>query len=256
MEDGVKLFSLTNLKAIAGILILVFLLIYIFKNRKSCSVVFFSILWFLIALLPVSNIYPINAYMREHWLYVPSIGFFLILADRIRYLYNRKKFYVIGMAFILGLLTFYSYLTIKQNEYWKEPISFYKRSLIYAPHNFKLYANLGNTYDEIGKKEEAIAAYKKALEINPNFAEAYNNLGVVYYKIGKKEEAIAVYKKALEINPDYAIVYFKLSIIYFYENKYELAFKYCDRAIKLGFNVPVDFMKKLKEYKKKDNGSE
>jgi len=80
MEYGNVLFPWGNLKAILGVIILFALLLYAFKRRKDDNLVFFSISWFFVALLPVSNLYPINAYMAEHWLYVPSIGFFLIAA--------------------------------------------------------------------------------------------------------------------------------------------------------------------------------
>ena len=252
MVEGIKLFSPNNPKTIAGILIFIFLLIYAFKNRKNNVLVCFSISWFLVALLPVSNvIYPLNAYMREHWLYVPSIGFFLILAAGLEYLYNRKRFHVVSMALILGLLVFYSYLTIRQNEYWREPVGFYKNMLKYDPYNYGLYINLGNAYTEIGNKKEAIISYKKALSINPDNEKAYGNLGMLYNSIDRKEEAIAALKKALEINPNYAKAYFCLSMVYFDKNEYNLAVKYCDRATELGFIVPSEFLETLKGYRKK-----
>lgn len=250
VDSKIELFSLNDPKVIAGILITAFLLIYAFKNRKNHSPVFFSISWFLLALLPVSNIYPLNAYMREHWLYVPSIGFFLLLASGLSSLCARKKFYVAGIVFIIGLSGFYSYLTIKQNEYWKEPIGFYKRTLEYDPDNWRLLLNLGNAYNETGKIEEAEASYKKALGINPKSAEAYHNLGIIYNNMGRKEEAMAAFHKALDINPKDSITCLCLSRAYFYKKEYDLAVEYCYKAIDLGFNVPPEFLEMLKLEKK------
>jgi len=285
MEYGNELFSMTNPKAILGILTSSFLLFYAFRKRASDNLIFFSICWFFIALLPQSNIYPINAYMAEHWLYLPSIGFFLVLAKGLNYIYRKKGLRVIAAVFIICLSVFYSYLTVKQNYYWREPLTFYKRTLEYAPDNAKMVNNLAHLYYDIGKKEEAIIMFKKAIEINPHFAEAYNNLGIIYYydknnseeaialfkeavennpdfagaynnlgivykNIGKIEEAIASHKKAIEINPDYATAHYDLSLLYFHEKQYFLAVKYCDRAIELGYEAHPGFLEMLKPYRR------
>ena len=249
MGYGIKLFNLTDPKAIAGIIMLVFLLFYVLKNKNQKKTVLFSVSWFLIALLPVSNLYPLNAYMSEHWLYIPSMGFFIILSSNLSRIYRIKKFHAVGVALIIGILVFYSYLTIKQNEYWKTSIDFYNRTIKYVPDNWRLYVNLGNAYVDIGKNEKAITSYKKALDINPNAAPVYISLGIVYNNTGRGEEAIAMFRKALKINPGYATAYFCLSKVCFYEKQYNLAAKYCDKAEDLGFKIPVEFAEKLKEYK-------
>ena len=79
MEYVARLFAFSDPKVIGGIILLISLLIYAIKARNKNALMSFSILWFFIAIFPVSNLYPINAYMAEHWLYIPSIGFFLNL---------------------------------------------------------------------------------------------------------------------------------------------------------------------------------
>ncbi len=283
MAYGLKTFSLIHTNVITGFLIFVFLLFYALRKKKDNELIFFSIFWFLVALLPVSNIYPIDAYMSEHWLYIPSIGFFLILAKGLMYLYKKKFCYPIAIISIITLLTFYSILTIRQNEYWKNSVFFYKRTLKYAPYDLRLYINLGNAYADIGRFQRAIywykkalihapnnwklylnlgAAYadmgrlqkaiywyKKALKINPDSISVYNNLGVLYIHLGKCKGAISSYRKALEINPDYARAYFGLAEAYFYDKQYNLAIKYCDEAVKFQYNVPKEFLDMLSSYR-------
>jgi hypothetical protein len=249
MGYGIKLFNLTDPKAIAGIIALAFLLFYVLKNKNRKRIAIFSISWFLITLLPISNLYPLNAYMSEHWLYIPSMGFFMILSSSLSRVYRIKRFHAAGMALIIGLLVFYSYLTIKQNEYWRTPVDFYNRTIRYAPDDWRLYVNLGNAYIDIGKNEKAVASYKKALAINPNASPVYISLGIVYNNAGREKEAIAMFRKALKINPEYATAYFCLSKACFYEKQYSLAIKYCDKARELGFKIPVEFAEKLREYK-------
>jgi len=253
MAYGIRLFEVRDIRVFAGLFILVFSLMHAFKARKNNKLIFFSISWFFITLLPVSNLYPINAYMAEHWLYVPSIGIFLLIANGLRYLYRQERFKHVAIFIIMGLLALNSYLTIMQNEYWKDPVDFYNRTLKYVSSSNPLYLNLGMAYFNIGKKEEAMSVYKKAIQINPNNADAYNNLGNIYSDIGNETEAILAYKKAIEINPDYAGAYFNLFLSYFREKQYSMAIKCCDKAIELGFRIPPDFLKALEPYKNLSN---
>jgi type IV pilus biogenesis/stability protein PilW len=232
MEYGSKLFLVTDHKALAGALILALLLICAFMKRGD-RVLFFSVSWFLLALLPNSNLYPINAYMAEHWLYLPSIGFFLIIAKGLSALRKNRGAQVVGAALAVALISFYSYLTIRQNAYWEAARTFYERTLRYAPDSARVCNNLGLIYRELGRTEEAVALYKKAMEIDPKFAEAYNDLGLAYVDIGRYEDAVALFKKAIEIEPTFAEAYNDLGLAYGALGKYEEAAREIKRAIEI-----------------------
>jgi protein O-mannosyl-transferase len=214
MEYGNKLFSFRNFGAMGGITVLLVLLAYAFKKREKSSVPPFAIYWFFIALLPVSNLYPINAYMAEHWLYLPSLGFFLILSYWLILLYKEKRSRLISVFLFTFILSAYSYLTIKQITYWREPVGFYKKTLCYAPDDPKLYHNLGKAYLEAGNFQEAKKAFQKAIEIAPQNASLYNILGTAYNASGDRQNAAFFYQKAISINPDYADAYYNLGNTY------------------------------------------
>ena len=250
MGYGAVLFDFRDIRVFLGLLILVFSLAYALRAKKNSRLIFFSMGWFFIALLPVANIYPINAYMAEHWLYIPSIGAFLLIANGLRSMYKQERLRHAAIFIITGLFALSCYFTIRQNEYWKDPVDFYKRTIKYVPGNNSLYLNLGMAYFNIGKKEEAAEVFKKAIQINPNNADAYNNLGNIYSDIGNKDDAVSAYKKAIEINPDYAGAYFNLFLFYFHEKQYDLAAECCDKAIGRGFKVPPEFLKALEPYRR------
>ncbi|MDO8535919.1 MAG: tetratricopeptide repeat protein [Candidatus Omnitrophota bacterium] len=213
MEYGKEAFPIFDPAAVIGVVILSLSLTYALRKKNNNRLVHFFILWFFIAILPVSNLYPINAYMAEHWLYLPSIGFFAILAYGLDSLYEKKQLRVYAAILTIGLLYFYSYLTIDQNNYWKNSTYLYERTLKYSPDNITLLNNLGNEYDIAGEHEKAMAVFKKAIEIKPEFATSYNNLGNVYYSMGNKAEAAALYRKALELNQNYADARYNLDVV-------------------------------------------
>jgi protein O-mannosyl-transferase len=282
MEYGNKLFKITDINVMFGLIISFSLIFFACIKKKDNAVLFFGIGWFFITLLPVSNIYPISySFMMEHYLYVPALGPFLILSGLLCHPSKNKALVLFLRLFTVLLLVFYSYLTVKQAGYWKEPVTFYKRTLKYAPDSWRFYNELGMEYADMGNNSRAEAAYKKALEIKPDAAGIYYNLGNLYNKIGDKENALAMYKtanginvtsvqryselattyvlagrykdaialfkKVLEIKPDFALAYNNLAVAYYYAKQYKLAAENCAKAIGLGYRVEPKFIELLKK---------
>ena len=236
MEYGKPLFNFADPGAILGLVILAALIFCIIKTAKTNRLIFFSLSWFIITLLPVSNLYPINAYMSESWLYLPSIGFFLILAGFMGALYKKEKYRKAAMIFAACLLAFYSVLTFMQNRTWADPLLFYERTIKYAPDSPRAYNNLANIYAQTGRKEEVIPMYEKVIKLNPRDTEARNNLANLYDEMGRKEEAIVIYKKAIEVDPGYAITYNNLGVTYDGMGKKEDAILMYKKAIEANPN--------------------
>ncbi len=237
MGYGRKLFSWIDPKAISGILILISLITLAFiRKKKGDPLTFFSICFFFIALFPYCNIaFPINAYMAEHWLYVPSIGFFFLAAKGLSLLYKNKRFKIITVTAVLGILSFYSFQTFKQNTYWSNPHLFYTKTLEYVKDSPEVYNNLGVIYGERGEYDEAIPLFKKSVETDPDYGDAYFNLGKAYNDTGKKREAISYYKKAIEVFPEIvsADTYYNLGSIYLQLEMYKEAQDSIIEALKL-----------------------
>lgn len=214
-EYGKQLFNFINPRAIIGIAITLFLLAYSFRKRNGGAIIFFSICWFFITLLPVSNIYPIAFYMSEHYLYLPSMGFYLLLAYGISNLLNTKSFRIITTAFVVILVIFYSYLAIIQNNYWKNPLVFYKKTLKYTPDSPRINNNLGVIYNQMMAYDKAIIVLTKAVAGDPYYAEAYTNLGVSFSGLGRREDAIKAYETSIELDPAYREAYYNLGNLYY-----------------------------------------
>jgi len=233
MEHGDLLFKFSDPKALIGILILAFAAFCVFKFRKSNKLLTFAILWFFICLLPESNLYRINAYMNEHWLYLPSFGFFLLLGKYLCPLNENGKLRIFSLIACVALLSFYSFLTIKQNTYWKDPVSFYERTLKYAPFSSRLYNNLARQYEMSGRYKEAVELYKKAVKIAPDYAEAYNNLGVADADLDLNLEAIDAYKTAIKLDPNLVGIYSNLGNAYGRVGKTNEAIEVFLKALKI-----------------------
>lgn len=234
MEYGDKIFNFMNPKAIFGVAASFLLLIYAFKKNHANKLFVFSVCWFFIALLPHSSVYPVSAfYMAEHWLYFSSLGFFLILAYAVFLLYNKNNLNIFSKVIIISLITILSFLSIRQNEYWNNQISFYKRTLKYAPDSARVYNNLCQAYIEKANYSEALKACLRCIEIKSDYPQAYCNLGDAYKNLGNVKEAETAYIKATKISPKFASAYFRLGQLYAYAGKSEEAIKNYEYTIEI-----------------------
>jgi len=75
------------------------------------------------------------------------------------------------------------------------------------------YQKLGNTYNQLGKREEAIKNFLEAKKRLPNSPVLYNNLGWTYGQVGKVKEQIAALRQAISLRPRYATARFNLGIV-------------------------------------------
>jgi len=201
MEYGQVLFSFTDYKVILGLLICV-LTAALFLKKRNDPLISFSLLWLVVTLLPVMNLFPVGTFMAEHWLYLPSVGLFLLLARSITSLYQKERLRVYALAIAAGLLVFYAIITVKQNSYWGDKVFFFERTLRFSPKSARAWLELGNAYSERGNFQKARDSLEKAIEVRPDYAAAYYNTGRLYTEMGKTGEAITAYKKSIEIKPN------------------------------------------------------
>ncbi|MBN1794099.1 MAG: tetratricopeptide repeat protein [Candidatus Omnitrophica bacterium] len=239
MEYGVKFFHFSEPRVLAGLGILVVLLCVAFLARNKNNILFFSLVWFLVGFIPVSNLFPLNAFMAEHWLYVPSIGFFLLLSycavSALTALKDAsgsaRAGHLLILSLIASLFVFYGIATFRQNAYWKDPLTFHERTLRYVPDSTRSLKRLGQIYFDMGRRDEGVALFKKAVTLNPTDAVAYNDLGVAHYAMGRTEEAIAAYEKAITYDPKNAQAYYNFGNLYKALRDYKRAIGLYQKAI-------------------------
>jgi len=176
-------------------------------------VVLFSLLWFFAALAPYSGVYPIRAYMAEHWIYVPSVGFFLTAAGGLTLLYRSRCPKAVSAGLIAALPLLFGALTAAQNRYFRDPLTFYERTALYSPGSARIRNNLAIEYFRAGRIDEARKQLAGAIALDPFYPEACNNLGRVYHARGEFEKARALYLRAIRINPGYASAYGNLGVL-------------------------------------------
>jgi protein O-mannosyl-transferase len=127
--------------------------------------------WFWIFLLPVLNIFfLLHGPVAEHWLYNPSIGFFMVivafltLSPRPVFLKRCAEPLLAAMLLAFALTTFHT------NGFWRNEIILYENILKYTTYRSDIYHNLGVAYGREGMQDKAKAALDKAKEIDAYYA--------------------------------------------------------------------------------------
>ena len=207
----------------------------------------FAAIWFWVTLIPSVGVdlLPVpTAIMAERFLYLPSVGFCLLLAMGVRRLLGSgralaadqlRPLPALGLA---TLLLGYVLLTLWRNEPWKDHYNLYSYMVEMSPESDLPHVNLALVHLPRGEVLEAYAHFKRGVEIAPQNARALVGLGLtetllgnregglkhaldgagqapknphvlaflaqLYLLRGEPEHAVTVYEESLRLHPDQA----------------------------------------------------
>ena len=80
-----------------------------------------------------------------------------------------------------------------------EAVDAQQKAIALNPQDFETYNNLGITFLELGKLNDALASFTEAIKFNPNYRSAHN-LGITLHELGKVQDAVINYTKAITLN--------------------------------------------------------
>lgn len=220
-------------------------------NHKRRPILAFGMAWFLIALIPTSNIFiPINGLLYEHWLYVPIVGFGIALFAFFEQMVQSAE-HRLGTSWrplLIGLLVIFAILlcarTIKRILDWKSPISLYTQTLKYAPHSYRVLNNLGMSYADRRDVPTAIEFYEKAVSVDSQNPVALHNLGNAYQTLGDAPRAISYYKEAIDHDPAFGYSYSNLINILIQQGNSKEARAYLEKYLSVSAR-PLDVLELL-----------
>ena len=78
----------------------------------------------------------------------------------------------------------------------------YQKALLLRSKIRRSYVNLGITFQEQGRLDDALASYRRALALNPSYVKAHNNLGLLFQMQGKLEEAAKHFRESVAHEPN------------------------------------------------------
>jgi len=86
---------------------------------------------------------------------------------------------------------------------YSRAVEYIEKAVTVNPSAHAYHNNLGNTFLNLNKTDDALGCFKEALHLKPDYVEPYNNMGNALRKQGRNEEAANQYRKAIDLNPEY-----------------------------------------------------
>ncbi|MBU1911961.1 MAG: tetratricopeptide repeat protein [Candidatus Omnitrophica bacterium] len=216
--------SIFEPQVFSGLLLLAGIFFIAYKLKKFDKAMLFSACWFFTAIFPNSNIIPINALIYEHWLYLPSLGFFITIAWLLEKLLKRENMCKYTAIFIvITIALFCIWRTHERNREWRDHISFYESAIKYVPDSGRLHNNLAMAYSDKGRIEDAVREYEKAISLGDYYPQTHFNLSNIYISKGNYEKAMKELTRSIEIDNNFLYSHETLAVLYFNQGKFREA---------------------------------
>lgn len=208
------------------------LLFFLIRYLKNNRIVVFGALFFILNIALVLQLIPVgDAIMADRYVYIPIVGFFLIIGYYCNVLWERLFKYrnLLLIAFIV-----YSYIicfkTFQRVEVWRNSLTLWNDSIKkYPQYNDRGYLNRGNVYLETDNYMEAFKDYNKVLLFNPYSVSANIGMGLLKMKLKDLNGAVEYFNTALSRKKIYEL-YVNKAVVNILLSDYETARKDLDTA--------------------------
>jgi hypothetical protein len=219
-RDFPVVFSISDPRVIVCSLILAACVISMITLRKKQPMLFFSLFWFLVTILPQSLVPRPNVFF-EHRLYLPSIGIFIFGVTLVTM--AGRRYGKIPRLILVALVPVLMFLTISRNSVWSSELSMWKDTVGKSPGNARAWSNLGRAEYNLKNYPSAESDFNHAIQIVPRKAEFWYNLAFAQQMQNKPEQSLNSMSRAISIDPDKAMYYHDRGVIFAMTGNYPRA---------------------------------
>jgi len=196
---------LTQLVVPVLVLVAVLVGLWYWNRREGHSIVAFAGLWLLIGLAPALYLrnFGNGDFVRDRYMYLPSIGFSILAAVGLRRLPSLKGWsaQAVQCCAVAVLCSGYVCASLAQQVYWGNDLLLLVRGQSLYPGNPYTMAGLAKEYSQRGAHEKAIALAEATVRDHPEYGYGPLALAESYIHAGRYEEG----RQWLErVNPEYA----------------------------------------------------
>jgi protein O-mannosyl-transferase len=189
----------------------------------------FAMAFFVLALLPVSNLIPFGATMADRYLYIPAFALSLAaaaLAER----FSNSAFRIVAALLIVAALSF---LTLRRADAWQSDVSLWSNTTVCAPESAKAFVNLGNAYMRNYQPQKAIGYYEKVTSKKGEYEQGkyFYNLGLAYESLGRTDQARQAFESSAAASPRFPEPLFHLALIAARNGDMDAGLNYSETAV-------------------------
>lgn len=178
---------------------------------KSTSIVGYGILFYLGTFILFSNLFfDIGAFMNERFLFIPSLGFTLILSWL---LIEKVKIQRLGYALFAILIIGYSGKTIARNYAWENDYALASADILTSDGSAKIKMTMGSELlDQAKEKENASRKQEllkeaeryclQSLKIYTKYFPPLDILGNIYFEMENYPYSVHYFQQAVKLKPN------------------------------------------------------
>ncbi len=184
--------------------------------RRKAPYMLVGWLWFLGTLVPVIGLVQVGGQaFADRYTYIPLVGVFIAIAYgaadlAVRFQIGTRALSIAATVVLAALIV----ISAHQIRFWQDSDVLFTHAIEVTSNNAIAHINLGVTYEEEGRRDDAVAQYHKAIEIDPNRFQAHNNLANLLSSTGEREEALKEFDGALRLNPKSPLAHANLGTLF------------------------------------------
>ncbi|SET48952.1 Tetratricopeptide repeat-containing protein [Myxococcus fulvus] len=201
-------------EVVLGGVLLLGLAVVSWRAWRASRATFAGAVWLLTPLLPVllMQLRGVEAY-AERFLYLPSVGFCLLVAVGVRWLLERwpGQARAVGLA-AGGVVVVFAALTLARVPAWRDDISLWEDTLSKTPDQPSIHAYLGASYLKARRVEDAIPHLQMAVASLPRLYQPQSDLAVAYALLGRMDLAIPQLERVHAMRPKEPVVLHNLGL--------------------------------------------
>jgi len=163
-----------------------------FRKGKAQPIRALGAAWFILAFLPISNLFTLNATVAEHWLYLPSVGLLIFIAGAWLELPAHRHVVFLAAAGCIALVGLSARSFVRSSD-WVNSETFYSRSLAAGASKTRFVLNLAQTYAARKDYARAEDLLRTLVATNPHYAMGQNALAHLLLEEGRKDEAQQIF---------------------------------------------------------------
>lgn len=202
----------------------------------------FGILFFFCTIIPAGNfLVPLGEIMSERLLYLPSLGFCLVLASLLCRIgpapepgRPRRPLKMALMALLVALIfAGYGVRTVTRNRDWRDECVLLRCAALVSPDSARVHGRLGTRQFERDEFSLAARSLERAVAIHPDYPVALYMLGRARIELGDLEGAREALARVAERRPDDPGVLLALGAVCFRLDRPEEAAELFRRSLAL-----------------------
>ena len=163
-------------------------------SRRCAPIAALALLAGLVAYLPVSNLFALNASVAEHWLYVPLA--FLFIAGAMSLAEIPKIFQTLAFVALVPWAAWIGVRTWQRQSDWKDQRTFLTQNIAHGGDSARMRVNLGQLESAEGRDDLALEEMKKALTLAPDQPFAQLGAAAVLIRANQLDAAESLLAKA------------------------------------------------------------